>query len=138
MDSCFTAPSSFPTPHTNSSVRTPSSIVQTPARQCNVPAQSSAPSTSSLSSPPAHQFLPPAPSPGAIPRTQSPSSDRPRWPLPESLQPPRGSTRPPASIPAAPASLSSSKLFAPEKFPAKLPSIDSPAQNSPCHIACLV
>src|ERR1700724_630591 len=51
----LTAPSSLPTPHTNSSPRTPSSNAQRPAHLCNVPAQSSAPSTLSLNSPPAHQ-----------------------------------------------------------------------------------
>src|ERR1700683_2238465 len=89
MCAILTAPSSFPTLHTNSSPHTPSSIAQMPAHLCNVPAQFSAPSTSSLNSPPAHQSLPPASSPGAIPQTQSPSSDPPRLPLPESLRSPR-------------------------------------------------
>src|ERR1035438_8901007 len=53
MCAILTAQSSSPTPHTNSSPHTPSSIVQTPAHLCNVPAQSSAPSTSSLNFPPA-------------------------------------------------------------------------------------
>src|SRR5215831_1120649 len=94
----FTARSSPPTPHTNSSAHTPSSIAQTPVHLCNVQPQSSAPSTSSLNFPPAHRFLPPASSPSAIPQTQPPFSDRPRLPLPESLQPPRASTHPRAAI----------------------------------------
>src|SRR5579864_9308054 len=98
MRAILTAPAWFPNPHTNSSPRTPSSVAQTQAHLCNVPAQSSATSTLSLNSPPAHQSLPPASSPGAIPQTQSASSDRPRSPLPKSLQSPRASTRRPAAI----------------------------------------
>src|SRR5215472_9276436 len=117
-----------------------------PVHLCNVRPQSSAPSTSSLNFPPAHQSLLPASSPGVIPQTRPPFSDRPRLPLPESLQPPRASTHPgaasrsvslsPASIPAAPASLFSAKLSARGKFRAILRSIDPPTQNSPCHTAC--
>src|SRR5215469_16432399 len=94
----LTARSSSPTPHTNSSAHTPSSIAQTPVHLCNVQPQSSAPSTSSLNFPPAHRSLPPESSPSAIPQTQPPFSDRPRLPLPESLQPPRASTHPRAAI----------------------------------------
>src|SRR5579863_6002834 len=93
-DSRLTAPPSFPTPHRNSSPRMPCSIAQTPVHLCNDPAQSSAPSTSFLNSPPTHQSLPPVSSPGVIPQTQSPSSDPPRLPLPKSLQSLRASTRP--------------------------------------------
>src|SRR5215471_9639021 len=126
----LTARSSSPTPHTNSSPHTPSSIAQMPVHLCNVQPQSSAPSTSSLNFPPAHQSLLPTSSPGVIPQTRPPFSDRPRLPLPESLQPPRASTHPgaasrsvslsPASIPAAPASLFSAKLSARGKFRAIL------------------
>src|SRR5260370_39392628 len=98
MCAILTAQSSSPTPNTNSSPHTPSSIAQMPAHLCNVPVQSSARSTSSSNSPQAHQSLPPASSLGAIPQTQSPSSDPPRLRLPKSLQSPSASTRPPATI----------------------------------------
>src|SRR5215469_6754155 len=94
----LTARSSSLAPHTNSSPHTPSSIAQTPVHLCNVQPQSSAPSTSSLNFPPAHQSLLQASSPGAIPQTQPLFSDRPRLPLPESLQPQRASTHPRAAI----------------------------------------
>src|ERR1700733_11355646 len=102
---------------------------------CNVPVQSFAPSTSSLSSSPTHQSPPTASSPDVIPRTRSPSSDPPRLSLPELLRPRGAGPHPlaavhrgflsPASTPEAPDSLFSVKQSAPGKYLAKLQSTDS-------------